>query len=111
MGCGGTCGALSAAMAVISMFLVEERAHATEGFKEKCANFCQTFERELGSTKCSVLKEKYTQEDSRCYKTVGNLLQAAGEFSGGRGAYRGRVQGGYSQPGGHYQSQGAWFPA
>ena len=70
MGCGGTCGALSSAMAVISMFLVEERAHATEGFKEKCANFCQTFERELGSTKCSVLKEKYTQEDSRCYKTV-----------------------------------------
>uniref|UniRef100_UPI0032190515 C-GCAxxG-C-C family (seleno)protein n=1 Tax=Clostridium perfringens TaxID=1502 RepID=UPI0032190515 len=54
MGCGGTCGALSSAMAVISMFLVEERAHATEGFKEKCANFCQTFERELGSTKCSV---------------------------------------------------------
>lgn len=70
MGCGETCGALSSAMAVISMFLVEDRAHATEGFKEKCAEFCQSFERELGSTKCSVLKDKYTEEGSRCLKTV-----------------------------------------
>lgn len=70
MGCGDTCGALSSAMAVISTFLVEERAHATEGFKEKCAEFCEKFERELGSTKCSVLKEKYSMEGLRCLRTV-----------------------------------------
>lgn len=70
MGCGETCGALSSAMAVISIFLVEEKAHATEGFKEKCADFCGKFEQSLGSIKCSELKEKYATEENRCMETV-----------------------------------------
>ena len=70
MGCGSTCGALSSGIAVISRLLIGERAHATDGFKEKCAEFCQMFERKLGSTECSVLKEKYLEETNRCLKTV-----------------------------------------
>lgn len=70
MGCGETCGALSSALAVISVFMVEDKAHATEGFKEKCAEFCSRFEQSLGSIKCSVLKEKYATEGKRCMETV-----------------------------------------
>lgn len=70
MGCGSTCGALSSAISVIGKLMIEERAHATEGFKDKCAGFCRRFTETLGSTECSVLKEKYTEGENRCLKTV-----------------------------------------
>lgn len=70
MGCGDACGALSSVVAVISTLLVKERAHATEGFKEKCAAVCQEFSRLEGSTSCADIKEKNSVEGLRCFKTV-----------------------------------------
>lgn len=80
MGCGETCGALSSAMTVLSSFLVEGKAHATDGFGKKCAEFCQTFGEELGSTKCSVLKEKNMAKDQRCFKTVEDAYRLLERF-------------------------------
>lgn len=80
MGCGKTCGALSSVMAVVSSFTVGEKAHATEGFGPKCAEFCQTYETEMGSTDCSVLKEKNTVEGQRCFKTVEDSYRLMEEF-------------------------------
>lgn len=80
MGCGDTCGALSSAMAVISTFLVEDKAHATEGFGDKCGAFCHRFEQQQGSTKCSVIKEKNVTEDRRCLKTVEDAYALLEEF-------------------------------
>lgn len=70
MGCGATCGALSSALAVISTFLVEDKAHSTDGFGDKCGEFCHRFEREEGSTLCSIIKENNSIEGRRCLKTV-----------------------------------------
>lgn len=70
MGCGDTCGALSSAISVISAFLVEDKAHATDGFGDKCAAFCQDFIRKEGGTRCDEIKEKNIEENRRCFKTV-----------------------------------------
>lgn len=70
MGCGDICGALSSAISVIGALLVEGHAHATDGFSDKCAAFCQNFIEKEGSTKCGDIKEKNVEEDLRCFKTV-----------------------------------------
>ena len=70
MGCEGVCGILSAGIVAISKRMISQRAHATEGLKEACAEFVALFEKEMGSTKCSDLKGKYFVEEQRCLTTV-----------------------------------------
>ncbi len=79
MGCEKTCGALCSGIAAISRLTVGERAHATEGFSDRCAAYVSQFEQTLGSCVCSELKEKYHTEDTRCLRTVelsAELLEA-----------------------------------
>ena len=59
MGCGNTCGALSAAMSVLSLLFCGDKAHETEGFKELCAEYVDTFKASLGSDNCEELKACY----------------------------------------------------
>ncbi|MDD3429613.1 MAG: C-GCAxxG-C-C family protein [Oscillospiraceae bacterium] len=70
MGCGSTCGALCSALAALGKKHVTTRAHATEGFKDLCANLVADFEQVLGSTDCEVLVQKYKTENTRCLATV-----------------------------------------
>lgn len=70
MGCGSTCGALCGALAALGKKHVAVRAHATEGFKDLCADFVADFEQTLGSCVCDVLVEKYKTEETRCLSTV-----------------------------------------
>lgn len=79
-GCGSTCGALCGATAVIGKMFVGERAHATEGFKDHCAEFYQKFERELGSTNCQELMAKYKTPEERCVYTVELAAKALKEY-------------------------------
>ena len=67
MGCGNTCGALSAAMSVLSLLFCGDKAHETEGFKELCAAYVETFKTALGSDNCEELKKRYRypEEDER----------------------------------------------
>ena len=44
--------------------------HATEGFKETCADYVKRFEEKLGSTECLELVKQYKKEDIRCMETV-----------------------------------------
>lgn len=84
-GCGSVCGAIAGAMAAISSLAVEERAHATEGFRDLCQEFMERCEAELGSTMCDTLKPKYRTEEERCAPTcvkVGELLTAFIEEKG-----------------------------
>ena len=67
MGCGGTCGALSGALGVLSRLY---GSRPKEEFRPICAEYVAEFERELGSLECSVLKEKYHNDEERCIKTV-----------------------------------------
>ena len=71
MGCGSTCGALAGAMAILGRCLITSDAHATEGFKERCAALKQAFEQRLGGTDCDVLKPKrFVDGGDRCLETV-----------------------------------------
>ena len=70
MGCGSTCGALTGGVAALGSLLVQQRAHATEGFKEACAGWVEAFTASLGSERCDVLKEKYANTDRRCLDAV-----------------------------------------
>lgn len=70
MGCGSSCGALCGAMAALGRLVVKMRAHATEGFKETCADYVKRFEEKLGSTECLELVKQYKKEDIRCMETV-----------------------------------------
>jgi len=68
--CGKTCGAVCGAMAAFGKCAVGERAHATEGFKERCIELMERFEAELGTVSCAILKEQYFNEDVRCIAVV-----------------------------------------
>ena len=73
MGCGNTCGALSAAMSVLSLLFCGDKAHETEGFKELCAAYVETFKTALGSDNCEELKKRYRypeEDERRCLITV-----------------------------------------
>lgn len=70
MGGGHACGALCAAQAVLGRLCVTDRAHQTEGFGPTCAALYQAFEQDLGSAECTVLKQKYRNDEMRCLKTV-----------------------------------------
>ncbi len=70
LGCGENCGALLGALAALSKALVEERAHATPGFKEACAELVSRFRADLGTIECEELKERYRRPDVRCLYVV-----------------------------------------
>lgn len=70
MGCENVCGALCGGIAAISKLMIEERAHALEGFGALCAEYVNRFEKEFGSTCCAKIKEKNFVEGTRCKVTV-----------------------------------------
>ncbi|HRC81081.1 MAG TPA: C-GCAxxG-C-C family (seleno)protein [Sedimentibacter sp.] len=70
MGCGKVCGALCSCMAVIGKMSVTDRAHATEGFTDLCADLYDKFVRSLGNTICEDLKKLYRNDEVRCLKAV-----------------------------------------
>ncbi len=70
-GCGGTCGTLCASEAVLSLLFVDQKAHETEGLREKCIEFYRRFESQWGSVNCSVIKAMNNRDDgSRCFITL-----------------------------------------
>ncbi len=70
MGCGSLCGALAGSMAILGKYMVTDRAHTTEGFKESCAALKAEFERRLGSIFCDDIKTNNFNENERCLLTV-----------------------------------------
>ena len=70
LGCGENCGALLGAMAALSKAQVRDRGHATPGFREACAGLVDRFRADLGSIRCTELKEKYRRPDVRCLYVV-----------------------------------------
>lgn len=70
MGCGNACGALCACIAAFGKLTIDERAHATPDFKERCSDLVQRFQEKLGDTACCELVLKYKTEETRCLDTV-----------------------------------------
>lgn len=79
-GCGMICGALAAAMSALGRMAITERAHATEGFKELCADYVDAFRKRLSAVDCADIKPRYFEEDTRCLRTVLEACTAFEEY-------------------------------
>lgn len=77
MGMGGTCGALSGAIGVLS-----SKYGTREDLKIICADFVAAFEQKLalGTTECAPLAAKYKTEGKRCRDAVELTAEALEEF-------------------------------
>ena len=77
MGMGGTCGALSGAIGVLS-----SKYGTREDLKKICADFVAAFEQKLalGTTECAPLAAKYKTESKRCRDAVELTAEALEEF-------------------------------
>ena len=80
LGAGENCGALLGALAALSKIMVLERAHATPGFREACAELVDRFRGDLGSIECTELKEKYRRPDVRCLYVVERAAAVLEEY-------------------------------
>jgi len=58
-----TCGALTGAILVLGIMLVQERAHENDKMKEIVAELFKRYEVRKGTTNCKMLKEQYREED------------------------------------------------
>lgn len=67
MGFGGTCGAATGGIGVLSRLYSSK---PKDEFKAICADFIAKFKEKLSSIECNVLSEKYKTEETRCVKTV-----------------------------------------
>ena len=77
MGMGGTCGALSGAIGVLS-----SKYGTREDLKTICPDFVAAFEQKLalGTTECAPLAAKYKTEGKRCRDAVELTAEALEEF-------------------------------
>lgn len=77
MGCGSTCGALTACIAILS-----KKYSAREDFRALCGGFVEAFEKKMGigSINCAPLEEKYRTVETRCTTTVGLAAEALEEY-------------------------------
>lgn len=73
MGCKSTCGALTAAIAVLS-----KKYSQRPDFRDVCGKFVEVFREKLGcnTIDCGPLEEHYRTDKDRCVKTVGMAAAA-----------------------------------
>ena len=71
MGCGLACGALCGSLAALGEIYISESAHETEGFREICAEYVESFQSIFGNTECRVIKPKWFRNDgTRCLEII-----------------------------------------
>lgn len=64
------CGAITGALAVISILFTIERAHESERVKNLTKEFFYKFYEILETNNCAELKAKYRDEEKRCWKMI-----------------------------------------
>ena len=80
MGCEDACGAMTGAVAGLSALLVKDKAHATPGFGALCAQWVETFTRDLGSSRCADLKPIMKTQETGCLETVNRAADSFQTF-------------------------------
>ena len=70
MSCGKTCGALCGAIGALGKMLIKTKAHETEALRPTCAQMVEDFVDKLGTTECSVLRERFATKERKCGYTV-----------------------------------------
>ena len=70
LGCGETCGAVCSAVAVLSLLMVQENAHATPGFREACADCVRELKQTFGAVRCVEIAPRFKSKEVGCLNTV-----------------------------------------
>ncbi len=70
-----TCGALTGAILVLGIMLVQDRAHENDKMKETVADLLRRYEKRKGTTNCKILKEQFREEDPVKCKVI--VMEAA----------------------------------
>ncbi len=66
-----TCGALTGAVAVLGIMLVEDKAHESDLLKEVVTALFKRYELRMGTTNCKELKDRYREEEpDKCRHVV-----------------------------------------
>lgn len=64
------CGAITGALAAISILYTKERAHESDRVKKLTVEFFDKYEKSLGTNNCAELKAKYRNEETRCWLVI-----------------------------------------
>ncbi|MCR5716425.1 MAG: C-GCAxxG-C-C family protein [Lachnospiraceae bacterium] len=67
---GNTCGAILAAVSVLSMKYVEKKAHESEDIKPVTTMLIREFNKKYGSILCKDIKPQSFQPEIRCKHTI-----------------------------------------
>jgi C_GCAxxG_C_C family probable redox protein len=70
MGMENACGALTAAVMVLSKLFVVDRAHESSRIKDLSREFFAAYDEEMGEIDCYYLKKKYRTEKEKCYHVI-----------------------------------------
>lgn len=71
-----TCGAVTAAVAILSLLYVENGAHNSPLLKKKVSKFVELFRKQLSATECERLRELHHTPVIRCQK----MMEVAAEL-------------------------------
>ena len=66
MGIESTCGAITGSLAVIGILFTNKSAHEGSRVKTLCQEFFKKFKEKLSTDNCTILKEKYKNQDIGC---------------------------------------------
>jgi C_GCAxxG_C_C family probable redox protein len=69
------CGAITGGLAVLSIMFTKERAHEGTKVKELTTEFFEEFNSKLDTDNCKKLKEKYREEDTRCWVMIDTAVE------------------------------------
>ncbi len=67
---GNTCGAILAAVSILSMRYIEKKAHESEDIKPVTLNLIREFNKRYGSVLCKDIKPQSFTKEIRCRNTV-----------------------------------------
>ncbi len=70
MAIGSVCGALTAAIMVLGILFVKDRAHESSKIKTLTQELFDTYQQEMGDINCTPLKTHYRTEDLKCRSVI-----------------------------------------
>ena len=74
------CGAMTGSIAIIGILFVKEKSHESDKIKNITREFIKSFDEKLGTKNCKTLKEKYRNDDARCFKMIETAAEILDEI-------------------------------
>ncbi len=76
MAIGSVCGALTAAIMVLGILFVKDRAHESDKIKILTQELFDTYQDQMGDIDCTPLKNHYRREDIKCRYVIAKAAAA-----------------------------------